>query len=73
MSKSGGDARPVGYLSRQDAADYYEQMAELGLGLRMACCRAQVVDDSDHGSQGRGPFRVSLDLIWPVERGSMDG
>jgi hypothetical protein len=72
ISDSGGDARTVGYLSREDAADYFEQMAELGLGVRMASCRARVVGGCDPGSQGREPLRVSLDLIWPVEPGAIE-
>jgi hypothetical protein len=72
MSDSGGDARAVGYLSREDAADYHEQMAELGLGVRVASCRARVVRGSDRGSQDSGFFRISLDLIWPVEPGSFE-
>lgn len=63
------DGHTVGYLPRDQAVAYRQQMARLGRRYGVGACRARVVGGwSDQ--RGAGHFGVKLDLAWPVKQGS---
>ena len=62
------DSYTVGYLSRDLAVPYRQQMARLGRRYGIGACRARVVGGwTDH--RGDGHFGVKLDLAWPLRAG----
>lgn len=62
------DKSHVGYLRRENAADYCQRMRALGYGDEIVgACAALIVGGWDRGDGDRGNFGVKLDLKWPIE------
>jgi hypothetical protein len=54
--------RTVGYLDRETARSFREEMAQIGMSGVAAKCRAIIVGGWDRGSGDRGHFGVKIDL-----------
>ncbi|MBI3760026.1 MAG: hypothetical protein HY269_09805 [Deltaproteobacteria bacterium] len=52
----------VGYLRREDVAEYDERMGELDLAGRAAECKAKIIR-----SRNGATLAVMLDLTWPLK------
>lgn len=61
------EGRTVGHLGRDDAADYGERLAELGVAGRPALCPAYICGGFLLEDGGRASYGVKLGLAWPVE------
>lgn len=64
------DGRTVGYLRRDDAAKFKEDMANLGKAGYPAACLAVIVGGWDRGDGDEGHFGVKLDIAWPLKIGA---
>lgn len=56
------DGRTVGYLSRRDAVEFRNELANAGYGDAITTCAAMICGGWDRGGDDRGYFGVRLDL-----------
>jgi hypothetical protein len=56
------DRMLVGYMKRDDAKSYRQQILKVGRGELVGCCAAKIVGGWDRGPDDRGFFGVRLDL-----------
>jgi hypothetical protein len=59
------DGRPVGHLSRDDAFEYLERLAELGHAGKTAGCPAYICGGFVRNG-ARAAYGVKLGLAWPI-------